>query len=165
MTPGHRTARTVYMAATPLPPDRCIEYLTLDVSHASQRNASHGRATTPEYFHYPLCTDEVCSNSLNKSSSLQIVCLKCTAEKQKQTGTSFNWKKTALSRAYYQSYRIHAKDMTPRAAAAFQFLQDNNVYYKHFLTEQNKRPDSKSILTLSSFDLFILSNSIESYLL
>ena len=71
--------------------------------------------------------------TVKEQQSLQIVCLRCTVEKQLQTGSSFNWKKTALSRAYYRPHRLYAKDMTKRAAAAFQFLQDNNVYYKHFL--------------------------------
>ena len=87
--------------------------------------------------------------------SLQIVCLKCSVEKQKQTGSSFNWKKVGLSRAYYRAQRLNAKDMTPRAAAAFQFLQDNNVYYKYFLEQHNDRLESKSIMTISSYDLFI----------
>ena len=65
--------------------------------------------------------------------SLQIVCLVCDVMKGLQTGTSFNWKKVGLSRAYYRPDRIQAKDMTPRAAAAFRFLQENNVYYSYFL--------------------------------
>ena len=60
--------------------------------------------------------------------SLQIVRLVCNAERQKQISASFNWKKIGLSRAYYESHRLNAKDMTQRAAAAFKFLQENNVY-------------------------------------
>ena len=51
--------------------------------------------------------------------------------------------------------------MTPRAAAAYKFLQENNLYYKYFLEQQNKRLDEKSILTISSFDLFIKLHGIE----
>ena len=54
--------------------------------------------------------------------SLQIVCLKSSVEQQKKTGSSFNWKKVGLTRGYYRKDRLHVKDMTPRAAAAFQFL-------------------------------------------
>ena len=51
--------------------------------------------------------------------------------------------------------------MTPRAAAAFRILQENNVFYKVHLEEQNRRLDTNSILTLSSFDLFIVVEGIE----
>ena len=89
-----------------------------------------------------------------------LVCLKCNVEAQKKTGSSFNWKKVGLSRAFYRPRRIHVADMTPRAAAAFKLLQDNK-YYKYSLEQHIKRLDSKSILTLSSYDLFIVSNGIE----
>ena len=39
--------------------------------------------------------------------SLQIVCLICNVQKGLQTGTSFNWKKIGLSRAYYRSDRLN----------------------------------------------------------
>ena len=78
-----------------------------------------------------------------------------------KTGSSFNWKKTGLSRAYYRHRPMNVKDMTQRAAAAFQFLQKNNKYYEYFLKEHNRRLDSNSILTISSFELFIKSNGIE----
>ena len=51
--------------------------------------------------------------------------------------------------------------MTPRVAAAFKFLQENNVYYKYFLEQQRIRLAAKSILTISSFDLFINLHGIE----
>jgi len=54
--------------------------------------------------------------------SLQIVCLWSSVEGQKKTGSSFNCKKVALTRGYYRKDKLLAKDMTPRAAAAFQFL-------------------------------------------
>ena len=93
--------------------------------------------------------------------SLQIVCLECKFQKQKQTGASFNYKKTGLSRASYVNRRLKPAEMTPRAAAAFQFLQDKNKYYEYFLYEHNRRLDNGIIGALSSYDLFILSNSIE----
>ena len=70
--------------------------------------------------------------TVEEQRSLQIVGLVCNVKKGLQTGTSFNWKKVGLSRAYYRATRIQAKDLTPRAAAAFLFLQENNVYYKYF---------------------------------
>ena len=51
--------------------------------------------------------------------------------------------------------------MTPRVAAAFRFLQEHNVYYKFFLDEHNGRLQSNSILTISSYDSFIVYNGIE----
>ena len=56
---------------------------------------------------------------------------------------------------------MNAADMTQRAVVACKFLQDNNEYYKYFSEQHNQRLDSKSTLTLSSYDLFILSNGIE----
>ncbi len=99
--------------------------------------------------------------TLKEQQSLQIVCLRCSVEKQLQTGSSFNWKKVALSRAYYRHNRLNAKDMTPKVAAAFKFLLENNVYYKYFLDKHNAFLEAKSILTLSTFSLFITENGIE----
>lgn len=70
-----------------------------------------------------------------KQRNLQVVCLVCNVKKQLQAGTSFNWKKVGLNRAYYKDHRLDAKDMTRRPAAAFQFLQDTNAYYKYFLQQ------------------------------
>ena len=45
--------------------------------------------------------------------SLQIVCLEVKAAKQKQTGSSFNWKKVGLTRGYYRPHKLDVRDMTP----------------------------------------------------
>ena len=61
----------------------------------------------------------------------------------------------------YKSQRLQVKNMTQRAAVAFQFLQEHNLYYKYFSDQHNGRLESNSILTISSYDLFILLNGIE----
>ena len=93
--------------------------------------------------------------------SLQVVCLKSSMEKQLQTGSSFNWKKTGLTRAYYRKDKLYTKDMTPRAAAAFEYLQANNVYYDYFLKKHNDILKVDGIRQLSSYSLFIVEKGIE----
>ena len=50
---------------------------------------------------------------------------------------------------------------TPRAAAAFRFLQENNKYYALFLAKHNALLDSRCILTISSYDLFVVYTGLE----
>ena len=99
--------------------------------------------------------------TLEEQRSLQIVCLERNVEQLKKTGSSFNWKKVGLSRAYYKTQRLQVKNMPQPAAAAFQFLQEHDRYYKYFLDQHNGRLESDSILTISSYDLLILLNRIE----
>ena len=50
---------------------------------------------------------------------------------------------------------------TPRAVAAFRFLQEHNEYYKSFLRQHNSLLDADGVLTISSYDLFICMEGIE----
>ena len=50
---------------------------------------------------------------------------------------------------------------TTRAVAAFRFLKDNNEDYKAFLRQHNALLDAEGILTISSYDLFIVMEGIE----
>ena len=50
---------------------------------------------------------------------------------------------------------------TPRAVAAFKFLQEHNEYYKNFLRQHNAMLDAGGVLTISSYDLFICLDGIE----
>ena len=69
----------------------------------------------------------------DEQRSLQIVSLKCNVQQQKQTGSSFNWKKVGLSKAWFRNRRLNVADMTPRVGAAFKFLQENNEYYEYLM--------------------------------
>ena len=50
---------------------------------------------------------------------------------------------------------------TPRAAAAFRFLQEQNAYYKAFLRQHNSLLDADGVLTISPHDLFICMEGID----
>ena len=66
--------------------------------------------------------------------ALQVVVLRCEV-KASQYGAAHqkNWKKTGLSRAFFQKERVCEGSMpTPRAAAAFRFLMAHNKYYAAF---------------------------------
>ena len=95
--------------------------------------------------------------------ALRIVVLR-TDVKEERYGAAhhLNWKKTGLSRAYYVKDRLtDARMPTPRAKAAFAFLQTHNEYYKAFLRHHNFLLDGHKTLTLSSYDLFIVERGIE----
>ena len=66
-----------------------------------------------------------------------------------------NWKKTGLSRAYFKTELVTEERMpTPRAAAAFRYLQTHNVFYNRFHSMHEKRKEDGLNLNVSSYDLF-----------
>jgi hypothetical protein len=92
-----------------------------------------------------------------EQSALQIVCLRTNVKAEKYGGANqLNWKKVGLSRAYFKNVLVTEAGMpTPRAAAAFVYLLENNEFYKAFAAEQKRRIGGGESLNLSSFSLFI----------
>ena len=95
--------------------------------------------------------------SPDEQQALQIVVLRTSVRAERYGAAhQLNWKKTGLSRAYYRKCRVQESSMpTPRAAAAFKFLRENNEYYKSFLGQHNAILDAGGVLTISSYDLFV----------
>ena len=101
--------------------------------------------------------------SVEEQRALKIVELRTDVREEKYGAAHhLNWKKVGLSRAYYVKDRLSSERMpTPRAAAAFVFLQQHNEYYKAFLRYHNKLLDGNMTLTMSSYDLFIVEKGVE----
>ena len=100
-----------------------------------------------------------------EKDALRIVVLVCKVEKEeygKGRGDLMNWKKTGLSRAYYQNAQVDASSMpTNRAAAAYRFLMEHNEFYKVYSGKQRERLDTQVPLNISSFELFTQCKGVE----
>ena len=107
--------------------------------------------------------DLILDLSPEEQKALQIVVLRTDVQEEKYGAAHhLNWKKVGLSRAYYVKGRLSAERMpTPRAVAAFAFLQKHNQYYKAFLRYHNKLLDGHLPLTMSSYDLFVQERGVE----
>ena len=101
--------------------------------------------------------------SAEEQQALQIVVLRTSVRAERYGHAhQLNWKKVGLSRAYYRACRLQEHSMpTPRAVAAFRFLQENNEYYKSFLRQHNALLDGGGVLTISTYDLFICLEGVE----
>ena len=101
--------------------------------------------------------ESMLESSPDEQRALQIVILRTSVEAEKYGAAHhLSWKKTGLSRAYYRQSRVQESSMpTPRAVAAFRFLQEHNEYYKSFLRQHNAILDAGGVLTISSYDLFV----------
>ena len=98
-----------------------------------------------------------------EQQALQIVVLRTSVEAEKHGAAhQLNWKKIGLSRAYFrQAHLTESRMPTHRAVAAFRFLQEHNEYYKAFLRQHNTLLDTGGILTISSYDLFAVTEGTE----
>ena len=101
--------------------------------------------------------------SVDEQRALQIVVLRTSVESETYGAAhQLNWKKVGLSRAYFRPSRLAEHSMpTPRATAAFRFLKENNEYYRSFLQQHNAFLDAGGLLTISSYDLFVVMDGIE----
>lgn len=73
-----------------------------------------------------------------------------------------NWKKTGISRAWFQKIRVCRENLkTPMAQAAYQYMMQHNPFYAEMSKEQGVRIQQSSALTISSYDLFIVYHGIE----
>ena len=68
--------------------------------------------------------------------ALQIIVLVCTIKREhfwENAPHQFNWKKVALSRAFFKPAALNEASMpTPRAAAAYRFLMEHNMFYAKY---------------------------------
>ena len=102
--------------------------------------------------------------SLDEMKALCIVELKVKKQTEKWRGPSghYNWKKTGLSTAKFKVCRVCKQNLpTEKARAAFDFLVDNNKYYKEALAIQEGRLNSSQFWWIKSFDLFMNCRGIE----
>ena len=98
-----------------------------------------------------------------EAEALQIV-LSQTKVRKEEYGAAhhFNWKKTGVSVAYFKRTLVHEGSMpTPRAAAAFRYLMQENKFYALYSGMQRRLLEEKEELRITSYDLFIVHKGIE----
>jgi hypothetical protein len=95
--------------------------------------------------------------------SLQIVGILTQCKKEQfGAGHHINWKKTGISKAWFNKIRVCRDNITSTMAkAAYDYLMQYNPFYRDLAEEQAKRIEHKACMQISSFDLFITYHGIE----
>lgn len=135
---------------------------------SSKKSLAHECIFFPRYrqgsfVNFGVHGDSILELSIEEARALQIVVLRTKVKAEKYGAAhQLNWKKVGLSTAYFKSERLSdAKMPTPRSAAAFRYLLENNKYFKHFWMLHNDILENNGTPSISSFDLFIIHRGIE----